>query len=169
MTADRSQVRFYVDESALGLGKALEAARKDTIYCGHKLITECPVGTADTTWIPIVANMGYVAIGRDKRVRTRENEVALIVAHGLRVFSIAPKRDLSTWEWLGIMMRNWDAMEGILIERPNGPWFYALSTSGPPKERQLTMAAASPVTGRGTRTWTGTTRPGVSAARAARL
>ena len=40
MTADRSQVRFYVDESALGLGKALEAARKDTIYCGHKLITE---------------------------------------------------------------------------------------------------------------------------------
>ena len=138
MTADRSQVRFYVDESALGLGKALEAARKDTIYCGHKLITECPLGTADTTWIPIVATKGYVAIGRDKRVRTRENEVALIVAHGLRVFSIATKRDLSTWEWLGIVMRNWDAIEGILTERPNGPWFYALSTSGPTKERHLT-------------------------------
>jgi hypothetical protein len=131
-------VRFYVDESALGLGKTLEAARKDTIYCGHKLITECPLGTADTAWIPIVAAKEYTAIGRDKRVRTRENEVALIVAHGLRVFSIATKRDLSTWEWLGIVMRNWDALEGILTARPTGPWFYALSTSGPPRERPLT-------------------------------
>ena len=28
MTADRDHLRFYVDESALGLGKALEAARR---------------------------------------------------------------------------------------------------------------------------------------------
>jgi hypothetical protein len=33
-------MRFYVDERALGLGKALEAARKDTIHPGHKLAAQ---------------------------------------------------------------------------------------------------------------------------------
>jgi len=37
----------YVDESALGLGKALEAARRDTVHAGHKLIPECPLGVLD--------------------------------------------------------------------------------------------------------------------------
>jgi uncharacterized protein (DUF433 family) len=32
VTADRDHLRFYVDESALGLGKALEAARRDTVH-----------------------------------------------------------------------------------------------------------------------------------------
>jgi len=30
MTADPEQLRFYVDESALGIGKTLTAARRDT-------------------------------------------------------------------------------------------------------------------------------------------
>jgi hypothetical protein len=47
VTADRHHLRFYVDESALGLGKALESARKDTIHAGHKLIPECPLGALD--------------------------------------------------------------------------------------------------------------------------
>ena len=55
MTADRDHLRFYVDESALGLGKALEAARRDTVNAGHKLIPECPLGVLDPDWIPAVA------------------------------------------------------------------------------------------------------------------
>jgi hypothetical protein len=51
VTADRDHLRFYVDESALGLGKALEAARRDTIHAGHKLIPECPLGVLDPDWI----------------------------------------------------------------------------------------------------------------------
>ncbi len=42
MTADPEQLRFYVDESALGIGKALAAARRDTVHIGHALIPECP-------------------------------------------------------------------------------------------------------------------------------
>jgi hypothetical protein len=49
VTADRDHLRFYVDESALGLGKALEAARRDTVHAGHKLIPECPLGVLDLT------------------------------------------------------------------------------------------------------------------------
>ncbi len=73
MTADRHQLRFYVDESALGLGKALEAARKDTIHVGHKLIPECPAGVLDPDWIAAVAARDLIVIARDRRIRTMTN------------------------------------------------------------------------------------------------
>src|SRR3954453_20554081 len=76
VTAVAEELRFYVDESALGLGKALEAARRDTVYTGHPLIPECPKGTLDTDWIPAVAARDLVVIGRDRRIRTKPQEVA---------------------------------------------------------------------------------------------
>jgi hypothetical protein len=38
VTANPERLRFYVDESALGLGKTLAAAREDVIHAGHRLI-----------------------------------------------------------------------------------------------------------------------------------
>jgi hypothetical protein len=64
VTADRDHLRFYVDESALGLGKALEAARRDTVHAGHKLIPECPLGVLDPDWIPAVAARNLIVIAR---------------------------------------------------------------------------------------------------------
>lgn len=72
MAAERESLRFYVDESALGIGKTLAAARKDTIHVGHPLMPECPVGVFDTEWIPAVAKrelivmaaIGTFALGR---------------------------------------------------------------------------------------------------------
>jgi hypothetical protein len=63
-------VRFYVDESAAGLGLALAAARKDTIHVGHPLIPECPRGALDPDWIPALAARGLIVIARDKSRRT---------------------------------------------------------------------------------------------------
>ena len=100
MTAQRDGLRFYVDESALGLGKALEAARRDTVHVGHGLVPECPLGVLDPVWIPAVASRGLVAIGRDKHIRTRPAELAQIRDSGLRVLRIGGKRDLPTWDWL---------------------------------------------------------------------
>ena len=62
--ADRERLRFYVDESALGLGKALTAARSDTVHVGHPLVPECPYGAPDPAWMPAVAARGLIAIGR---------------------------------------------------------------------------------------------------------
>lgn len=64
MAADPDNLRWYVDESALGIGKTL--ARTDTIHVGHPLIPECPMGVPDTVWIPVVASRDLVVIGRDK-------------------------------------------------------------------------------------------------------
>jgi hypothetical protein len=94
--ASSPQVRFYVDESAAGLGLASTAARKDTIYVGHPLIPECPRGCDDVDWIPAVAARGLIVIARDKRLRTKPVEIQTLWDAGLRVFNIGGKRDQPT-------------------------------------------------------------------------
>lgn len=127
MVAVEHLVRFCVDESAIGLGLALAAARSDTIHIGHPLIPECPRGALDVEWIPAVAARGLVVITRDKKLRTKPVEVRALWAHGLRVFCIGGKKDLSTWEWLGRVVRHWPRMEAIMAERGPGPWIYMLN------------------------------------------
>jgi hypothetical protein len=81
MVAVADAVRFYVDESAAGLGLALAAARKDTIHVGHPLIPECPRGALDTEWIPAVAARGLIVIARDKKLRTKPVEIETCLQH----------------------------------------------------------------------------------------
>ena len=130
MVADAESLRFYVDESALGLGKALTIARRDTIHVGHRLIPDCPLGVLDPAWIPAVAQRGLVVIGRDKHIRTKPEEIRQLRSAGLRVFRIGGKRDLATWDWLVRVVRRWDDMERVIRDRPEGPWFYLINESG---------------------------------------
>jgi hypothetical protein len=118
------ELRFYVDESILGLGKALAYARKDVIHTGHPLIPQAPIGATEDEWIPAVARMGLVAIGRDRHMRTRPGEVAILKAHGLRVFYIAGKRDLSNWDYMGRLVRRWNDIEQVILQRGPGPWVF---------------------------------------------
>lgn len=127
MVAVDGLVRFYVDESAMGLGLALTAARKDTIHCGHPLIPECPPRASDVVWIPAVAARGLVVIARDKKLRTKPVEIRALWDNGLRVFCIGGKRDLSTWGWLERVVRHWPRMERLIEERGPGPWIYMLN------------------------------------------
>lgn len=128
MTADPEHLRFYVDESALGVGKTLAAARKDTVHVGHPLIRDaCPLGVEDPDWIPAVAERNLIVIGRDRRIRTKPLELQALHDAGLRVFWIAGKRDLSTWEWLVRLVRNWERIEEIIRTRGDGPWFFAVN------------------------------------------
>ena len=130
MTADREALRFYVDESALGLGKALAAARRDTIHVGHPLIPECALDVLDIDWIPAVASRNLIVIGRDKRIRTKPEEIRRLLEANLRVLQIGGKRDLSTWEWLVRLVRHWDEIEDVVRVRPMGQWFYVINEAG---------------------------------------
>lgn len=127
MVADPTRLRYYVDESALGIGKTLAIARKDVVHVGHVLIPECPLGVLDVDWIPAVAQRGLAVIARDRRIRSRPAELALLRAGGLRVFWIAGKRDMATWDWLVRLVRHWDTLDRIVADRPDGPWFYAIN------------------------------------------
>lgn len=108
----------------------MTAARKDTIHAGHALIPECPLGTSDDQWIPRVAARDLVVIGRDKRIRTRPEELRQFRDAELRVFWIAGKNDLPTWDWLTRLVRHWDAIERTIRERGPGPWFLAVNQGG---------------------------------------
>jgi PIN like domain len=130
MTADAAALRFFVDESALGLGKALAVARTDVIHAGHPLIPEVPVGSLDPDWIPAVAARNLAVIARDRRIRTKPGELRLLRDHQLRVFWIAGKRDLTTWGYLVRLVRRWDDVEQALLDRGSGPWFVAINEGG---------------------------------------
>lgn len=126
MPPDPARLRFYVDESALGVGKALTAARRDVIHVGHPLIPELPYGVLDPDWIPVVATRSLIVIARDRRIRTKPAELELFRSHGLRVFWIAGKKDISNWDALCRLVRRWSEMERIIAERSTGPWFMAI-------------------------------------------
>jgi len=76
---------------------------------------------------PIVAARDLVVIGRDKRIRSRPEELRHLKAAGLRVFRIGGKRDLSTWDWLTRLVRHWDHIDEIVRTRGSGPWFYVIN------------------------------------------
>lgn len=123
MPADPARLRFFVDESILGLGKALAIAREDVIHAGHPLIPEVPTGTLDPVWMPAIAARSLVVIGRDRRIRSKPVELTLLHQHGLRVFWIAGKRDLNSWGYLTRIVRRWDEIERVIADRGAGPWF----------------------------------------------
>ena len=200
MAPDPERLRFFFDESALGVGKALTVARKDAIHAGHApelrslevphlwknqdrwrpllplrapcspawsprsgskfgtaqlrrrtmrpavwcsrqpvssqessvhaLIPEIPYGTEDVNWMPVVASRGLVAVLRDRRIRTKPAELDALRAHGLRVFWIAGKKDLSNWDALVRLVRRWPEVERVIDQRPRGPWFMAITEGG---------------------------------------
>jgi hypothetical protein len=142
MAAVEDLLRFYVDESALGVGKALEIARTDVVYPGHRLLPEVPLGTLDPDWMPLVAQRGLVVICRDRHIRTKPAELEAFRAHDLRAFWIAGKRDLSNWDSLVRLVRRWPDIEEVLRLRGPGPWFYSVTD-----ERVTEFFVGGPTTG----------------------
>jgi len=76
MAADPASLRFFVDESLMGIGKALAYAREDVVHAGHALVPDAAAGALDTEWMPAVAARGLAVIARDRRLRTRPGELA---------------------------------------------------------------------------------------------
>lgn len=127
MAPDPVNLRLFVDESILGVGKALAFARTDVIHTGHPLIPEVPLGSLDTVWIPAVAARGLAVILRDRHIRTKPGELLLLRRNALGVFWIAGKRDLSNWDYLVRLVRRWHDIDDRLANLGPGPWFMAVN------------------------------------------
>ena len=122
--------RFFVDENDLALGRCLALARKDVLHPGHVQLPEVPLGAPDAVWLPIVGGLGLVVITRDKKIRSRPVEAELVVAAGIRGFVLTSAGDLSTWDTLSLLVRQWDALGRYLTEHPSGPWLAAVTSQG---------------------------------------
>lgn len=66
-------------------------------------------------------------ISRDRHIRTKPAEIALLRASHLRLFWIAGKKDIGTWDALSRLVRRWDDLESTLQARGMGPWFMAVN------------------------------------------
>ena len=99
-----------MDESALGLGKLLARVRDDVVYAGHPELPEIPLGIIDVRWMPIVAERGWVAIRRDRRIHTRPLEVRVFSEVGLRTVWLGGKEDMSSHQQLDLIIRYWQAL-----------------------------------------------------------
>lgn len=113
----------------LGFGLALARLRPDTAHPGHPLLPDVPRGALDSELIPAVAARGLIAIGRDKRIRTRPAERQAIIDSGLRYLWIGGKQDQSSWEWMRRLARYWDDIERLVDELGAGPFITVNMTS----------------------------------------
>ena len=123
-------LRWFVDESALGLGKLLTNTRDDVIYAGHPDLPEIPLGTIDIGWMPIVAQRDWVAIRRDRRIHPRPLEVRVFSEVGLRTVWLGGKKDMGSHQQLELVIRHWQALEDRRDELGPGPWSVTLLGSG---------------------------------------
>lgn len=128
MVADSQRLRFYVDETSLGVGLALTRARTDVVHVGHPLVPELPRGLLDPEWMPRVAARDLVVLGRDRHLRTRPGERELFARYGLRVLRLAGKRDLSTWDAIVRLVRRWMTLSSCCTAARTGPGFTRCTT-----------------------------------------
>jgi hypothetical protein len=97
------------------------------IHPGHFLLPAIPTGTLDPDWMPKVAAMNLVVIAGDRHIRTKPAELHAFRDHGLRVFWIAGKRDLTSWGKLLRLVARWDDIERTIAARGLGLWFMAIN------------------------------------------
>lgn len=122
-------MEFYIDASVpLPVARALELVRDDIHYPEQP---GCPVdrrGMHDVDWIPIVAAEGWIAIMRDRHIRTRTRERQALTDAGMRAFCMTKAGNASRWEILCLLSRFWLDIAHAAA-RP-GPYIYGVTTAG---------------------------------------
>ena len=112
--------RWFVDESALGLGKLLARLRDDVVYTGHLEVPDIPLGCLDVDWMPRVATRDWVVFRRDRRIHTRRSRCGCSRSPGCGRCGSAGRRTC----------RYWSAIEQARTELGNGPWSITLLGGG---------------------------------------
>lgn len=130
MASPSSEIRWFVDESALGLGKRLAAVRPEVIYAGHPSLPDLPLGLLDIEWMPLVAARSWVAIRRDRRIHTRPDEVKVFAGVALRTVWLGGKKDMRADEQYELVQRHWARIEQRRRDLGPGPWSITLMGGG---------------------------------------
>lgn len=84
------QPEFFVDRS-LGRHQVADALRTRgwRISTHHEVYSERDEAIPDVEWLEYCADRGLVVLSKDRRLRYRPDEIAVIQGRGLRVFVLA--------------------------------------------------------------------------------
>jgi hypothetical protein len=85
--------------------------------------------TPDETWIPDIAKRGWLVVSRDKKIRTRLRQRALVKQHGLGCFILQQKQDPTRWQYLKLLAASLDEMERLHTNTPK-PFIYLVDAHG---------------------------------------
>jgi len=116
----------------MGLAKFLirDHDRDDVVYPGHPLLPEVPRGTQDLDWMPIVAQMGWIALTRDRRIRSRPAELVVYREQGLCSVWIGGKHDHSPADLADMFRQHETRLLRQATKLGAGPWALTMTPSG---------------------------------------
>lgn len=116
----------------MGLAKLLirDHDRNDVVFPGHQLLPEVPRGTQDLDWMPIVARMGWIALTRDRRIRSRPAELVVYREHGLCSVWIGGKQDHSPADLAAMFTRHETRLLRHATKLGAGPWALTMTPTG---------------------------------------
>ncbi|MCE2528354.1 MAG: hypothetical protein J4G11_00605 [Acidimicrobiia bacterium] len=120
-------IRFFFDESALGIGQVMATARSDCVFPTHPR-SPIRAGTDDADWIPEASSRGWIVVGRDKKIRTRPAEWAVLAQYPLRMLVLTTVGNLDVWGQLRVLVACWDRIEEL--STAPAPWMYAVTKNG---------------------------------------
>lgn len=108
---------FFDCSIPISIPRALKSLGLTWVYYHHEFF---PDGTPDSVWLTRAAQEGWTVLTRDKKVRTRPSERAIIMDYGIGCFIINANKALTRWEYMKLF--------AITLERMKA---YA-TTSKPP-------------------------------------
>jgi hypothetical protein len=118
---------IFLDRSIpKSVAEALKMVRNDDV---RWLEDEFPHDTPDEAWIPEVGRRGWVVVSRDKKIRTRLRQRALVKEHGLGCFILQQKQDPTRWQYLKLLAATLDEMERIHATQRK-PFMYLVDANG---------------------------------------
>ena len=84
------KVVFYIDEclSQRALAAALREAGAEVIIRQDKF----PPGVKDEEWLPVAGREGWTVLTKDKRIRTRRNELSALMLSGVGAFVLVTNK-----------------------------------------------------------------------------
>jgi PIN like domain len=117
---------IFVDRSIpRGVAQALQRVRNDVRW-----LEDClPHNATDSDWLQLVGASGWLAITRDKKIRTRPGERADLVRYGVGCFILTQKQPLTRWDYLRLIVSTLDQMEANFAETAR-PFIYGVNRSG---------------------------------------
>lgn len=130
MSRQRSHLRYFADENALGVAKLLLRERDDVVHPGHPLLSEVPLGATDLEWMPVVSRLGLIVLTRDRRIRTRPAELRAYWEQRIRSVWLGGKKDMTSEDLVEYFLQHEQRLTRHAVKEGPGPWAVTLNRSG---------------------------------------
>jgi hypothetical protein len=120
---------IFFDRSILkGVVDAVKLVRDDAPVWLEDVFPNNP-SIGETEWMPVIGELGYLTILRDKHVRTRTEERRAIQESNLGCFNFIYKKNKTRWQTLQLVCATLDEMEDKFANTPR-PFMYTINGNG---------------------------------------